>query len=139
MAKRKCNPSELELLILKVLWDAQGAGETPLAVRDVRSRLNEIGRDLAHTSVITMLNIMTTKKMLRRSKRKNAMFYTPIISEADVQRDELDDVLLRVFDGSPARLMLTLLDRSDVNAQSIAEIRKLIEQAQREQRAGGGE
>jgi predicted transcriptional regulator len=138
MAGRKGNPSELELLILKVLWEAQAARETPLAVRDVRQRLCDCGRELAHTSVITVLNIMTTKKMLRRSKRKNAMYYAPVVSEADVQRDELDDVLHRVFDGSPSRLMLTLLDRSDVNEDSIAEIRQLIERAQSEQRKGGG-
>ena len=129
MEERKFGPSELELQILKVLWEAKAAAETPLAVREVRERLAAIGRELAHTSVITMLNIMTSKKMLRRSKRKNAMFYSPIVDEADVQRHELNDVLHRVFDGSHTQLMLTLLDRNDVSPEAILEMRKLIDQA----------
>jgi BlaI family penicillinase repressor len=127
--ERKFGPSDLELQILKVLWEAKAAAETPLAVREVRERLAAIGRELAHTSVITMLNIMTSKKMLRRSKRKNAMFYSPIVDEADVQRHELNDVLHRVFDGSHTQLMLTLLDRNDVSPEAILEMRKLIDQA----------
>lgn len=131
MEEQKFSPSELELQILKVLWEAKAAAETPLAVREVRERLAATGRELAHTSVITMLNIMTSKKMLRRSKRKNAMFYSPIVDEADVQRHELDDVLQRVFDGSHTQLMLTLLDRNDVSPEAILEMRKLIDQAKR--------
>lgn len=131
MEERKFGPSDLELQILKVLWEAKAAAETPLAVREVRERLAAIGRELAHTSVITMLNIMTSKKMLRRSKRKNAMFYSPIVDEADVQRHELNDVLHRVFDGSHTQLMLTLLDRNDVSPEAILEMRKLIDQAKR--------
>ena len=53
-------PTELELDILKVLWT-----ESPLPVRDVRRRLeSEAGRPLAHSSVITMLNIMHRKGFL---------------------------------------------------------------------------
>ena len=50
------HPTELELDILKVLWS-----ESPLPVREVRERLAEAGRPLAHSSVITMLNIMHRK------------------------------------------------------------------------------
>ncbi|MCA9260368.1 MAG: BlaI/MecI/CopY family transcriptional regulator, partial [Planctomycetales bacterium] len=51
------HPTELELEILKVLWD-----DSPLPVREVRARLeSQSGRSLAHSSVITMLNIMHRK------------------------------------------------------------------------------
>ena len=53
------HPTELELEILKVLWD-----ESPLPVREVRARLEaQAGRTLAHSSVITMLNIMHHKTL----------------------------------------------------------------------------
>ena len=46
------HPTDLELEILKILWD-----DSPLLVREVRSRLDEqSGRPLAHSSVITILN-----------------------------------------------------------------------------------
>jgi len=128
MAKRKITPSKLELEILGVLWEARANEQTPLAVRDVRQRLADAGRQLAHTSVITVLNIMADKKMLRRSKRKNASYFTPVVEQAAVQSQALDDVLNRVFDGSPTQLMLSLLDRDDIHPDSIAEIRRLIKQ-----------
>ncbi len=109
MSKR-LKPTELELLMLKVLWDADSAGELPLAVRDVRARLERIGRPLAHTSVITTLNIMVDKRLLRRRKRKNAMYYWPLVAADDVRKSELSDMLARLFDGSPQQLMSALLD-----------------------------
>ena len=45
-------PTELELQILKVLWE-----QSPQTVREVRDTLAVGGRDLAHTSVITTLGI----------------------------------------------------------------------------------
>jgi hypothetical protein len=36
-------PTELELQILKILWDSQ-----PMTVREVRAALEQSGRDLAH-------------------------------------------------------------------------------------------
>ena len=56
------HPTELELEILKVLWS-----ESPLPVREVRQPLQSTsGRVLAHSSVITMLNIMFRKGFVRR-------------------------------------------------------------------------
>ena len=46
MARKKSKyPTELELEILKILWEA-----APLAVREVRELMAERGRKLAHTS-----------------------------------------------------------------------------------------
>ncbi len=49
-------PTELELQILKVLWD-----RPPMTVREVREALEQGGRELAHTTVITMLSTMVDK------------------------------------------------------------------------------
>ena len=54
------SPTELELLILKVLWR-----KSPQTVREVREALANSRRKLAHTSVITTLNVMVRKKYLR--------------------------------------------------------------------------
>ena len=68
------HPTELELEILKVLWD-----EAPLPVRDVRARLAEqAGRTLTHSSVITMLNIMVGKGYLKRHKEGKSFFFSPV-------------------------------------------------------------
>ncbi len=122
-------PTELELLILKVLWDAG----LPLPVREIRSRLAENGRDLAHTSVITMLNTMFDKRFLSRKKQANAFLFSPKVTRDEVSQRMLGDVVERVFDGSAAALMLSLFDCSDIDADEVKELRRLFNRKVKEQ------
>ncbi len=120
-------PTELELMILKILWE-----ESPLPVRDVRTRLSEQGRDLAHTSVITTLNTMCDKKQLRRKKDGKAFLFSPRIKQERVSQSMLGDIVDRVFDGSASALMLSLFDRSEIDAEEVRELRRLLDQKAKE-------
>jgi predicted transcriptional regulator len=124
------HPTELELEILKVLWD-----ESPLPVREVRARLaTEADRPLAHSSVITMLNIMHRKGYLRRRKDGKSFLFTPKVKKESVSGGMMGDLLSRVFDGSPSAMMLNLLETTDLDADELAEIRKLINRKAKEQK-----
>lgn len=123
-------PTELELEILKVLW-----AESPLPVRDVRTKLeSETGRTLAHSSVITMLNIMHRKGFLRRVKDGKAFLFSPKVERQQVTGKMAGDLVSRVFDGSPTALMLNLLETSDLDAEELAELRRLINRKAKEQK-----
>src|SRR4051794_28837236 len=104
------HPTELELLILKVLWE-----RSPRTVREVREALATSGRDLAHTSVITTLNVMVRKKYLRRSMQGKACLFEPRVSRESTLSQMLTDVVDRVFDGSAKALMLSLFERTDLD------------------------
>jgi BlaI family transcriptional regulator, penicillinase repressor len=114
-------PTELELLILKVLWH-----KSPLLAREVQSELATDGRELAKTSVITTLNTMVTKDYLKRAQRGNTYLFTPSISEEQVSERVLGDVVDRVFDGSAAAVLLKLCDVKDVDAEELKELRRII-------------
>jgi BlaI family penicillinase repressor len=121
-------PTELELEILKVLWQ-----ESPLPVRDVRARLErEAHRPLTHSSVITMLNIMHRKGYLRRKKDGKAFLFSPKAARGDVLGGMTQDLLKRAFDGSASDLVLNLLEVSDLDGHELAEIRKLISRKAKE-------
>ena len=123
-------PTELELEILKVLWD-----ESPLAVRDVRARLEETaGRTLTHSSVITMLNIMVRKGYLRRKKEGKAFFFSPEVERQSVAGGMVSDLLSRVFDGSSAELVLNLIETAELDAEELSELRRLINRKAKEQK-----
>lgn len=129
MARPKSpHPTELELQILKVLWE-----RSPLPVREVRVALADGGRELAHTSVITTLGVMVRKKYLRRTKRGNAYLFTPRITREEVSDGMLSDIVRRVFDGSTTALMASLFNASDVDRDEIRELRRLIDQKAEEQ------
>ena len=46
-------------------------------MRDVRAKLAEQGRRLAHTSLVTTLNTMVRKKYVERQRQGNAYVFTP--------------------------------------------------------------
>jgi BlaI family transcriptional regulator, penicillinase repressor len=128
MARRSSEfPTELELQILKVLW-----GREPLPVRDVRQGLAAAGRELAHTSVITTLNVMVQNKYLKRRMRGKACFFTPRVTREEVSRTMLGDVVSRVFDGSTKAVMLSLFDCAELNADDVKELRQLVNQKAKE-------
>jgi predicted transcriptional regulator len=123
-------PTELELAILKILWQ-----RSPLTVEPVREALAAAGRELAYSSVITVMNIMVKKRQLRRTKRGRAFEYEPLVEDQEVHRSLLGDLVDRVFDGSAAAVLLELLETSDVSPQELVEIRKLINRKVKERGA----
>ncbi len=115
-------PTELELQILKVLWQ-----QSPLLARDVQAALATDGRDLAKTSIITTLNTMVVKQYLTRTKQANMYLFTPRITASEVGDRVLGDVVDRVFDGSTSAVLLKLFDVKDVDANELKELRRIID------------
>ena len=127
------NPTELELRILKVLWE-----QSPLTARQIREVLAERGRELAHTSVITMLQRMVDKGQLDQLDPEvgKAFRFVPLLSKADVSGRMLGDLVARVFDGSAEAVMLSLFDVSDLDHDSLKRLRRAFNQKMREKNHG---
>jgi len=122
-------PTELELQILKVLWDAE-----PMTVRDVRDSLATGGRNLAHTTVITMLGTMVDKGQIEKLEptQGKAFRFSPLVQRVDVSKGMLGDLVERVFDGSAEAVMLSLFDVKDLDEAELAGLRKLLNKKMRE-------
>lgn len=130
------HPTELELEILKVLWR-----DGPAPVRHVRDALAAGGRDLAYTSVMTVMNIMALdKKSLRRAKDPRGgpgFVYHPKLAERPTTLRMLKDLIDRAFGGSAAAAMVNLLESSDVGDEELKQLREAIARKAREQKDGG--
>lgn len=121
------HPTELELEILKILWR-----DGPSNVRHVRAAL--VGfRDLAYTSVMTMMTIMGKKGYLKRRKGEGGYVYRAAISAESTTRGMLRDLVDRAFDGSAAALMVNLLETKDIDADELRQLRELINRKAGEQ------
>jgi BlaI family penicillinase repressor len=116
-------PTELELRILKILWE-----KSPQLVRDIRDELAKLGRDIAHTSVITTLNTMAKKRIVIRKREGNAFLFSPRITREQVSRSVLGDIVNRVFDGSAKAVLLGVFEQNDIDQGELKELRKLIDQ-----------
>jgi BlaI family penicillinase repressor len=125
MARKKSKyPTELELEILNILWET-----SPGTVREVREAMAKGGRHLAHTSIITTLNVMYEKGFVGRAASGEGRGYafSPKISHDEVSQGMVGDLVTRVFEGSASALMLSLLENDQLDAESHDQLRKAID------------
>jgi len=108
----------LEFEIMSVLWETG-----PANVQSVQQRLP---RNLAYTTVQTMLNILHRKKKVKRSLKDRAYFYTPAVSRRQVTRQTLSDVVERLFGGSASSLVMSLVETHHLTAEELARLNQLV-------------
>lgn len=119
MARTKTEQlTPLELEIMHVLWE-----EGPSNVQTVQQKLK---RDLAYTTVQTMLNILHKKKKVNRSLKDRAYFYKPAVSRKQVVSKHISDVVDRLFGGSAESLVMSLLETRHLTPAKLARLQKLV-------------
>jgi predicted transcriptional regulator len=120
-------PTPAELEVLKILWDREG----PSSVRDVLEAVNRhVDPPRAYTSVMSLLNVMTDKGLLRRSPQGRAFLYEPVSPREQTLRSLLGETLERVYNGSASLLVAHLLDQSRPSADELEQIRSLLDDYQ---------
>jgi predicted transcriptional regulator len=122
----KPTPSELE--ILRVLW-ARG----PSTVREVHDALSE-KKPVGYTSVLKLLQIMAVKGTVRRNEHQRAHVYQAFQPAEKTKRQLAADVLHRVFEGSASEMMMHALAGRRSSKQEIEDLRRLLDQHERNQR-----
>jgi BlaI family transcriptional regulator, penicillinase repressor len=118
------HPTDGELEILDVLWR-----EGPLTLGDVCTMLRQ-KRDVATTTVATMLRVMHEKKLVRRRKSKRGYEWTAAVTPDEAARGMIGKLVERVFDGSALRLAAHLVEAGQLSDADLKNLRRLIDQHQ---------
>lgn len=113
-------PTEAELAILRVIWQ-----DGPSTVRHVRDLLNQ-SRPMLYTTVLKMLQIMTTKGLVRRDEDGRTHIYHACLSEERTQRQLVRDLLDRAFGGSASKLVMQALATTRASAKEMKEVERLL-------------
>jgi predicted transcriptional regulator len=87
----------LELDIMKAVWR-----RPPITVRDVQDAIRP-GRQLAYTTVMTIMDRLHQKGFLTRTLQSRAHYYEPAIDYTEV-RDQAVEMLIKSFFGSKEKL-----------------------------------
>src|SRR5262245_42996981 len=128
MARRQSkHPTELELEILKVLWTVG-----PCSVKQLQEGL-AASRARAYTTIVTMLTIMANQGCVRKRRQGSGHVYEALIPRQEASGGMLRDLIDRVYDGSTLAVVQSLLDTSDLDAEELAEIRRLVNRKAKEQ------
>ena len=112
-------PTNAEVAILRVLWS-----RGPSTVREVARVL---GREDAYTTVLTLMQNMAEKRLVRRDESARTHVYAAALPKEQTQRQLVADLLEKVFDGSAAKLVMEALAAADTSPEELAEIRKLLD------------
>ena len=115
----------LELEIMNVLWETG-----PANVQTVQARLD--GRNLAYTTVQTMLNVLHRKGRVKRRLKDRAYLYQPLLSRQKAVGQAVGDMLDRFFGGSADSLVLSLVETRRLTPEKLARIQRLLEQSREE-------
>jgi BlaI family penicillinase repressor len=120
---------QLQLAILKVLW-----ANPPLAVTDLH-RLLPGGKDLAPTTIATMLRKMEERKLVSHQTEGRKFLYAAAVSEGEISHTLADHLLTRVFEGSLAGMVSHLLNRHQVSSDDLEKISRLIAEHKAKERS----
>ena len=115
----------LELEIMNVLWETG-----PANVQTVQAQIK--GRDLAYTTVQTMLNVLHRKSKVKRLLKDRAYIYRPVFSRQKAVTQAVGEMLDRFFGGSADGLVLSLVETRHLTPEKLAQIQKLLEEKPRE-------
>ncbi len=113
-----------EMEIMQVIWDLGKA-----SVRDVHEVL-ESRKQVAYTTIMTMMKILEDKGHLCKVQLGRAYIYSPVRSRQQVTSSMLSEFLNRVYEGSARELVLNLVDDSKLSDQELKEIARIIEEKQ---------
>jgi predicted transcriptional regulator len=123
MTQRKTERlTPLELEIMKVLWETGAAN-----VQTVQQRLE---RELAYTTVQTMLNILHRKGKVKRTLKDRAYFYRPAVTRRQVVRQAVDDMVEHLFGGSVESLVMSLVETKHLTPEKMDRLNALLKEAE---------
>ena len=129
MKKSKTNETESKLLteteleLMTILWKLNEG-----TVAEVIERLPK-ERNLAYTSVSTILRILEQKLVLKTRKEGRGHIYTPQLKKSEYEARAVRHVVDRVFEGTPVALVRQLLDSVKLNDKDLKDLKSLIEMA----------
>jgi predicted transcriptional regulator len=125
MTRRKTERlTPLELEIMHVLWETG-----PANVQTVQQKLP---RELAYTTVQTMLNILHRKGKVKRTLKDRAYFYRPAVSRSQVVRQAVSDLVEHLFGGSAESLVMSLVETKHLDAEKLTRLNRLVKKSEEE-------
>ena len=119
---RHQTPTPAELEVLKVLWD-----RGPCTVREVLEAQTREPAP-AYTSVMSLLNVMTEKGLVRREARGRAFVYSATKAREHTLGRLVGDLLSRAFDRSASAMVAHVLDQGDLSQDELDVIRRAIDE-----------
>ncbi len=113
--------TEAELQLMNCIWSLGSC-----TVKEVQTEVSK-EKDLAYTSVATIMKILEGKGILKSIKSDKAHIYTSLISKEDYEKQSLDYLAENLFQGDSSVMVMRLLDSSNLSTQELKAIREVLD------------
>jgi predicted transcriptional regulator len=124
-AGEKVELTELQLAIMRVLWRRSEASTSEVAGDLARER------GLAHTTVATLLTRLEKRGLLVQRREGRALIYRAAVTEAEVQRSMVADLVSNLFRGDASALVAHLVHAEEVATSDLDKVRARLKGARR--------
>ena len=129
MAKiKKLTPVEWE--IMESVWELGGSP----SIREVLEHTFPNG-EKAYTTVLTIMNILEKKGLLKSRKIGLVNFYSPLKSRDQMVRTEMSLLLSRIFNDSVPALASHLINSADLSLKELEMIKEILKKKETEIRS----
>ena len=100
-------------------------------VAEVRDDLAGAGRELAYTTVATLVRILNEKEFLEQMNDDRPYRFRPSRTHEEVSRSMVGDVLDRLFDGSRELMLMRLFEGGKLSAKERAMLEQILKEKRR--------
>lgn len=109
---------------MKVVWRLESA-----TVRDIYEQLRE-NRDVAYTTVLTMMKILEQKGYVKKTRADRAFLYRPARPRQQVLGGMVREFIDRVFDGASRPMLLHLVKETKLSDKERRALLRAIEEVE---------
>jgi len=110
---------ELEMRVMELLWQ-----ESPISVRTACERL---GSAHAYTTIMTTMDRLHKKRLLRRKKDGNAFLYEPAMDRAAYQHRVVEAALTPLLEQGATPVLAAFIEvAGNLDEDHLAELERLI-------------
>jgi predicted transcriptional regulator len=96
-------------------------------VKDVQQEISK-SRELAYTSVATIMKILEQKGILKSVKNDKAHLYSSLISKTEYETSSLRHLAENLFEGNPTSMVMRLLSDANLSKEELSSIQKILDQ-----------
>jgi predicted transcriptional regulator len=113
--------TEVELQLMNAIWNLGTC-----TVKEVQTEIAK-DRDLAYTSIATIMKILENKSILKSTKTDKAHVYHSLISKKSYEAQSLEHLAENLFHGDSSMMVMRLLNDSNLSKKDLEAIRKVLD------------
>lgn len=112
--------SEPQLALMRILWNKPNS-----TVIEIVEAMRQT-RPLAHTTIATMLMRLEKRGLVTSIKEGRQLIYQAVLSEPEIQRSMVSELLSSVFLGNARALLSHLIQEEELGEKDLEQIRQRL-------------